>query len=144
MKTITILILPLLFCLSCSKPTELTEKQKIDKEIEAILPKIHAELSNDCLIVASNVSSAIKAKHALIYAENVKILAFEYINPPYGPLCHAVAVFTFPNKSKIFYIYDEKVGSKMCYGDLNFLLPTMLAKKAYPKYNVTRAFYLPN
>ena len=119
---------------------------QINKEIELILPQLHSQLDNDCLLVAANISNAVKAKQILKSCNNVKILCFEYLKfPSTRPLCHAVVVFAFPNNQDYnFYIYDEKIGTKICFGNLNFISAKKLAEASYPNFVIRKAFYIPN
>ena len=131
------------FFLSCDKSID--EQARIDKQIKEILPKIHKNLGNDCLIVAINIDSAIKAKLILPEVGIYKMMAVSYYKPTDSKLyAHIILVFNYPkNNYKNFYAYDEK-GARYFQGNLSLLSARVIAKVFFDTCIVKDAFFLDN
>jgi len=142
-KNIIIILIVTFTFLSCTKQQR--ETDEIDKEIKSVLSEVHEKLENDCLLVAVNVDSAVKAKLILKDVGFRKILAVSYKKPFESKLYgHIIYVFNYPkNDLGTFYAFDEK-GSRVFGGDLRFLSAETIAEGFFPKYFVQRAVFLKN
>lgn len=143
------LIIISIFLISCNDiKLNYDERLKIDKELKNSLSTEYKKLKNDCLLIAVNIDSAIKAKKILKDSDIgfSKILAMVYEKPSdpkiYG---HVVFLFTYPkNNLKYFYIFDEN-GTRIFRGNILFLSPNVIAKSFFPSgYKINKAYYLDN